>query len=349
MISLFPTGGDDTELLQHAFDVADEQRSAVQLVGDFRVSDTLFIRPQRYDFRSFKLEGIGAGYYGSHIRTRILSSVTDKPVLSIVSARGVDIADIAIHGMNTAPRHKPEPTEYQDDYVSESFTTDHMGICVDPEGTTRGSSLITLRRVHINDTVNAFVVSPNVVSQNADRITLHDCVIDGADIGISYGQSQSRANLVNGGGIDRTRICVTTRVHGRQQGSAPKMRGIQFGQSYQIFDINPQFGAGFHAEDCYSECCKKLGYFGTKASSKQPVLFTGGEYRAASSGCQYETPNPEVWIENAAEVPMKFIGTFLQPSEGQRVVGPMQFDTCSFNPQPHGIDPADITNSYMRV
>lgn len=257
-------------------------RKGIWPAGVYNISAPLWIT--KLAFETNRIQGDGKGFALALSRTTIIASQTDTPAIIIQNGRSVFLSDIHIIGGNTAPTTigtdaVDDPSVYITPGFRDSRYSPHCGICIDAtvgnvppdggypgltgeyQGRLGGTAEVQIDRVQIEQFVVGFMCSPDGESTQGDTITFANGTIQFCDICASYGQTQSRANVIRDCNLGKSRVAVSGLTHGNQSGAMPKISGNQCAALFRIFE-------GLNTIDvmslfnCYAEAIKTIGTWG---------------------------------------------------------------------------------------
>jgi hypothetical protein len=303
----------------------------------YKVNSPIYITGNSSGYESITIIGEGKSY-ASNSPTLVYtlidhSSILDKPCFVIDKARCSKIIGLAFKGPNVAPNsisQYPVETGWVTAGVRDTRYSPQCAIAVDSRiGTTPadggytgftyfgnangGSHDIEFKDLRIENSNVGILNGPHASSTNGDCFQFNNLSIVGCQYGLSFGQAQNRACVVNSGNYSNCRVAFTGLIHGAQQGSAPTFEIPQIGFVNRIFEFNQSVGTC--SANFYAESISSIGTWGSaNASSKASINLTGN-FKFQSTGSFLSRP-PIL----AAFGPVKFDSTRITDNDSPSYV-----------------------------
>lgn len=308
---------DVTAYLQGFFDFVSENREYGDIpAGLYNISAPVWVvrTKQPSGFNSSHVQGAGAGYVDVDAQTVIRAHHLDGPALMIQRARGVRLSGLCIQGGNFFAV-RPHPTANQSDYLADGVRSAHLsphcGIAIDPTlgtppaenqkypalvadylGDVGGSKNTWLSDISVRNFAVGIMVSPTA-SVQGEMTVIRDCSVGQCDIGISYGQPQSRASSILTTDLEFCRIAVSTADNGLQNGALQSVDGCQLVQCQTGFrGISSKGVTAWN--NCYYEVVSEiLDYGGGFHQIISPVTFNSCDFHIVPN--QTVGGSPKYW------------------------------------------------------
>jgi hypothetical protein len=229
------------------------------------------ISSSKYTYCSIHLVGDAPPYGDGFNGTIIIPSFVDKPAIIIQCGRSVRLKDLAIYGKNnwastygaTDMATHYDDTNYLVNSSRDGRYSPYAGICIDPfcgteptiggvaagypglssaylpsgdgTGGTSGSGSIQIESCWIGNFTVGIMISPNLVTQNAENITIIDSIISSTKHAVAVGQDQSRNVTLRNIAISGAKYAINCTEYGRRGGNCPSIFGANIGGVRYVF------------------------------------------------------------------------------------------------------------------
>jgi hypothetical protein len=295
--------------------------------GRYLINNPIKIRKlsgQRYAFCSIRITGDAPSFGANDFHgSGLIAGFTDKPAIIIQAGRAVQIENLAIVGKNNWDAFVTDDISvlYDDATFLAPGITDkrhapYAGICIDPFALaptnpplppgelypgleaeylpSAGSSSIWIARCYIYGFVVGIVISPNWFSektdeftQNAENISIDDCIIESTKSAIAVCQDQSRCVSCRNLSVSYAKYAIDCTHYGKGSGCCPSLFNANIGWTKYIFNTF-SFGSGATFDGVYAEATLSLGVLGGGGTTD------GYAFNGCSFGLMYAADRPSL-------------------------------------------------------
>src|SRR6266404_7602883 len=311
-------------------------------------------------FSTLKIEGQGhaltatnavptaAVYYPNTI---LYTNFTDRPALVYNANRDLILSNLAIVGQNVTPASQSPPNSTSSNYVTggcrDSRYSPYCGIAIDsgcanapPDGgysgftypylvgtVGSGTSGLLVENVLIHQFVVGVMMTPSTGAQQGDKFKFRNVDVSSCRVAYAWGQSQSRANIIEHGNIGNVQCAFDGLTYGAQTGTSPKVYGTQLGPLYNIMNLGGQGPAVFNG--VYAESILSLG----TCRGTEPLTMVGCSFSFNNSSASWlqcctalECASPVHFIGCHFDYSTSVIEAFNFPGSRQ-----VTFEECRFS------------------
>lgn len=341
------TGGDaaaDTAAIQNALDAVSYRRTAgvVKLPSiEIALNGPLHMA-YGTGFQPANLRGANTAYQGQGgFGSALTAAFSDAPVIEVQGGRFVTIEKLGIAGPNLAWFNAhPQTTNPLDSIdpalaaIANSRYAPQCAIAMDPRSGAQQadhyrdviypaflgavaqygknfSSILHLQDLHLRGHIVAVAQQPNVGYGNGDFLTMKRVLITECIYGVSISGSQARMSGLEEVYFSNLYCCLTSNVHGTQNGRFSNIVNCHVGQSILVFDFGSLSIVTVNFDALYGEDMYQIGILRGATAVEVPLIFrdprlsfefqlTGGR---GTPAYQIKATNPKT--------PLKFDGGHL--------------------------------------